>query len=122
MDKLQLINKLRQVKDINKDYKLIYEVLDALGIQYRKTSCHKCRWDLYNIAREELNMIEDASVESEFNSDEEYDYIYLLRYPVRWMDAESGNSYIMKQSTPRHIIEKFVKTHSGYYSKQLKIK
>ena len=106
----QLKEKILSVKDANKDIKIVYEVLDELGIKYKRTKCQRCRNDLRNIALEELGLIDDAAEMSDFNG--EYEYEYLLARPQSW------NGHLMDQDTPAEVIEKFLKQFpNGYYRK-----
>lgn len=113
MEKAQLIEKINQVKNINTDYKIIYEVLDELGISYKRTTCHKCRWDLFNIAREELGLLDDASEMSGFN--DEFDYIYTFHRPVSWMGK------IVKKTSSQELLRDFCTEHPTFCMKQQKI-
>ena len=81
----------------------LYAILDELGVSYKKTNCKKCRRDLYNIALEEVGMIEDASVESDFN----VKYKYL---PKRMMLWKRGDQYIkLSKDTPVEVIEQYLR-------------
>lgn len=85
MDRELLIQKIQSVVSPTKDRNLIYEVLDALNIPYKKTNCGKCLTDLYNIAREELGLIGSAAEVSDFNASEsgETRYVYAHHRAVR---------------------------------------
>lgn len=112
MTREEMIDKIKSVKDVIKDKKTIYEVLDELGIKYKRTNCKKCLRDLKLIALEELGMIESAADESDFNSnsDSDYEYIYTPNRPCIW------NGYIINQDTPVDVIREFVKKFpNGYY-------
>lgn len=89
----------------------LYELLDAIGIKYLKSNCHKCRADLYNILLEELNLIEDASAISSFDS--EYEYKYIRKRTVLW--NRDGKYVKINQNTSPEIIKEFIKTHHGYF-------
>lgn len=90
--------------DITKNINELYDILDELGVKYKKTTCKKCRQDLYNIALEEVGLIEDASEESDFN----VRYKYL---PKRMMLWKKGDEYIkLSQNTPVAVIEEFLST------------
>lgn len=103
-----MICKIKSVKDVIKDKKTIYEVLDGLGIKYKKTNCKKCLRDLKLVALEELGMIDSAADESDFNSNS--DYIYIPSRPCIW------NGQIINQNTPLEVIREFVKKFpNGYY-------
>lgn len=110
--KEELIEKIKSIKNLNKEIGIVYSVLDELGIQYKKTACSRCRKDLYNIAKEELGLIEDASEQSDFNEVTESGYLFKPHKAVAW------NGHIMNQDTPVEIIEQFVKvTGDRYYKK-----
>lgn len=120
MDKNKLIEKINKVKILSRDYKLIYEVLDELGIAYKKTTCSKCRRDLLNIAKEELGLIEDAASESDFNTLNnndlnEYEYIYTHNMPLKW------EGKIIKKNSPKNVIQSFCEANPSYCMKQIKI-
>lgn len=85
MERQELIQKINAVTSPTKDRNLIYEVLDALNIPYKKTNCGKCLTDLYNIAREELGIIGSAAEVSDFNGAEsgETRYVYAHHRAVR---------------------------------------
>lgn len=89
----------------------LYELLDLLGITYKRTRCYRCRIDLYNIILEELGLIKDAAESSSFD----YEYKYLKSRSVLWM--RDGKYIKMNQYTPIYIIEEFIKTHKGFYKK-----
>lgn len=106
MERDKIIEKFNTITDVKADKRTLYEVMTELGIQFKKTNCVSCLKDYYNIVREELGMIEDASVLSDF--DREYIYI-----PKR---AQTWNGYIIDDSTPVEIIKEFIKKHpKGYY-------
>lgn len=116
-----LIEKLNEIKDVSKDRSLLYGILDELGVQYKKTNCKSCLKDLYNIAREELGVVGNASELSDFNfedftkeveGDYEYDWIYMQKKPTTW------NGHLICQDTPREVIEDFVERHpNGWFSR-----
>lgn len=114
MEKQNLIEKINSIKDINKDYNLIYEVLDELGVKYKKTTCHKCRRDLLNIAKEELELIDDASELSSWDN-EEYEWIYTFDRPLKW----EGKIY--SKGTSKRALVPFCEAHPQYCMKQTKI-
>lgn len=113
MDKEELIKKVESIKDLKKDYKILYEIMNELGISFRKTTCLKCRRDYLNIIKEELGMIESAAEESEFNTPK---YKYLRDRSFSWTMID-GKKVIINANTPQNIIEEFVKTHKGFYKK-----
>lgn len=85
MERQELIQKINSVTSPTKDKALIYEVLDALNIHYKRTNCSKCLSDLYNIAREELGLIGSAAEQSAFDGDSEpgAHYVYAHHRAVR---------------------------------------
>lgn len=87
--------------------KRLYELMDELGIKYKRTTCSKCLKDYYNICCEELGLIDDASDYSEFNEG----YVYLKSRSFIW------NGHKINQKTPVDVIEEFIKEHKGYYRK-----
>lgn len=117
MDIEQLKEKILSVKDVSKDMKVVYEVLDELGIKYQKTTCKRCRNDLRNIALEELGLLGSAAEASDFNIqdieiDWSYTYEYIFPHPIWW------HGHKICQETPREVIEEFVHyIPQGYYRK-----
>lgn len=111
MTKEELIEKVNSIQNLKKDHKILYEVMQELGIRFKKTNCTKCREDYLNVVKEELGMIEDASEVSSFNT---VGYKYLHDRPYSWV-ASDGKRIIINQNTPIHYIEEFVQEHKGYY-------
>lgn len=114
MTKEEMITAIKAVHNPKLQINIIYKVLDELGVKYKKSTCGKCRNDLYNIAREELGLIESAADVTLFDKDtnEEYQWKYLLPYPV-W-----NNGVVYNQKTDVKLIEDFVKRgNKGYYEK-----
>lgn len=105
MEKELIIAKFRTIDDVKADKRILYEVMELLGLQFKKTRCVRCLRDYYNIVREELGLIEDAAEVSSFNGK----YTYILNRPVMW------NGYRMDNSTDPAVISEFVKKHRGYY-------
>lgn len=64
------------IEDVRKDKQTLYQLLDNLGVAYKKTTCGKCLNDLYLIAKEELGLIENAADESDFNGEMVYVYAH----------------------------------------------
>lgn len=116
MDKEELIRKVESIKNLKTDYKLLYEIMDELGVSYKKTSCMKCRRDYLNIVKEELGMIESASEESDFNITTTGEYVYLRDRNFIWT-KQDGTRVRISKTTPVEEIEEFVKTHKGFYKK-----
>lgn len=115
MDKQQIIEKVKQIVDPTRQAQLLYECLDALGIKYKKTACHKCRRDLYAILLEELELIEDASFVSSFDN-QDFDWVYTFDRPLKW------NGKIYSRATSKRGLVSFCETHPKYCMKQIKIK
>lgn len=115
MDKEQIIQKAKQIVDPARQAQLLYECLDALEIKYQKTTCHKCRRDLYAILLEELELIDDASDMSAWDNSE-FTWIYHYPRPVRWGDK------VITKKTPQHILQDFCKEHPKLCIQQSKIK
>lgn len=98
------------IKNPITEYEKVYELLDELGVSYKKTNCHKCRRDLYNILREEVGLIESAAEESDFNSDSDSDsenelldgaeLIFIHPRPVKF-----GNKTIKATSSQKDMME-----------------
>lgn len=111
MTKDQLIEKINKVENARTQRNIIYEVLDELGISYKRTNCSRCLNDLLLIAKEELGLVESAAEESSFNSDGKVCYTYTCDRPQTW------NGYVIDNSTPVEIIRKFLeKFPVGYYA------
>lgn len=100
MTREEMIEAIVAVKDPKKEKQTIYKVLDELGVAYKKTNCGKCLQDLYNIAREELGLIADASAESDFNGPVRYEYLKDIQYVWR--------GKILDGNTPADVIEQFM--------------
>lgn len=111
MSRDEMIDRIKSVKDPVREIKTVYAVLDELGIKYKVTKCPKCKKDLYNIALEELGLIDNAAEISDFNTNGEW--VYVCKRPQSW------HGYIIDQDTPTEVIEEFVKTHPvGYYKRK----
>jgi len=108
-----MIEKIKGVKSPNNEIKTIYSVLDELGVKYKKTTCPKCRKDLYNIALEELGMIKSAAEKSDFNKvPDDAEYRFIRKTGTVW----KGKLY--DQNTPVEMIREFVKHFPvGFYEK-----
>jgi len=79
MDRNEILELYKTIKNPTKDKATIYKLLDALNIPYKKTSCSKCLNDLYNILGEELGLIGNAAEVSDFNAEKAvktYKYIH----------------------------------------------
>lgn len=108
MDKQELIDEYLKITDVNKDIGIIYGLMDKLGIKYKRTNCKRCRNDYKLMIAEQLDLIDSAADESDFNSNS--DYIYIPNRPCIW------NGQIINQNTPVEVIREFVKKFpNGYY-------
>lgn len=116
MQKEDLIKKVESITNLKTDYKLLYEIMDELGIRYKRTTCSKCRQDYLNIIKEELGMIESAAEESSFNITPTGEYIYLRDRNFIWTKPD-GTRVKISKNTPVEEIEEFVKEHKGFYKK-----
>lgn len=113
MDREQLLQAVKGIKNPVKQKEEIYMLMDALGMQYKRTNCGRCLRDYLNIVKEELGAIADASTESDFNEESNWEYVYIHPRTVLW------NGYKMNKNTPKAVVEEFVKEHPiGYYLKQ----
>lgn len=117
MTKDEMIEAVNGIKSPYRERKTLFVIADELGLKYRKSQCAKCCNDLYNIIREELGLIGDASEFSDFNNIEggEYRYEYIGGQSVGWM----GN--VMNQDTPIEVIEDFVKRTGNKYYRKVKV-
>lgn len=96
--------------------KVLYDVMDKLGISFKKTNCNKCLRDYYYIVKEELGLIDNAAEMSDFNgsdcTSDEGEYIYIKSKPVYW------NGHKMDGKTDVETIRAFLGTGArGYYKK-----
>lgn len=108
-----MIDLIKSVKDVVKDKKKIYAVLDALGVTYKKSTCRKCLKDLRNICLEELGLIENAAEESEFNDEVKYVWKYIYHIPV------ICNGVVYNQDTDPEKIESFANSNPNkFYVKE----
>lgn len=113
MERTELIKLAKEIEYPKRQYKELYHLLDELGITYKKTTCGKCRQDLYNIALEELGLIGNAAEVSDFNSDECTEYKYIRERAVNW--HYNGKRILICPRTPLKYIKEFIKTHKGYF-------
>lgn len=112
MTREELIEKINSVKNARSQRNIIYEVLDQLGISYKKTNCSRCLNDLLLIAKEELGLINSAADESSFNAEHNCGWRYIVDRPVFW------GGYRIDQDTSEDVIEKFIEKHpKGYYER-----
>lgn len=114
MERDEIIRKAKSITDPTTQFKLVYECLDDLGVKYQKTTCHKCRRDLYAILLEELELIEDASTMSGWDN-KDYTWVYIYPRPVRW------EGRIINKHTRGAILEEFCAKHPSMCMKQQRI-
>ena len=107
-NKEALTLKIKSVKNPVKEIETVYSVLDELGVKYKKSTCSRCRRDLYNIALEELGVISSAADKSSFDAND-YEYEYLGKKPQAW------KGHIIDQDTDPAIIAEFIKSFPTYY-------
>lgn len=106
IDKEKLLEAANNIENPLKQKEEIFMLMDTLGLSYRRTNCGRCLKDYLNMVKEELGVIEDASVESDFNGEWEY----LPKRTMTW------NGHLINQDTPVEVIEEFVKKFPvGYY-------
>lgn len=106
----ELIDEYLKIKDVNKDIAIIYDLMDKLGITYRRTSCKKCRKDFQNLIAEELGLIESAADNSAWDGEAEYEYLMGEDY--------SWQGHRLNQDTPKWVVRRFMASHpnaSRYY-------
>lgn len=106
----QLIEKINGVKNARIQKNVIYEVLDELGISYKRTNCSRCLNDLLSIAKEELGLIDNAAEVSSFNDNPNKCYRYILKR------SQVFEGYLINNDTPIDVIRKFIIKHPvGYF-------
>ena len=109
----EIREKALAIKDPVKEYLTVYKLLDELGVKYKKTNCHRCRIDLYNILREELGLIESAAEMSDFNSlPEGAELVYIFPSPVKFRDK-----IIKKTSSQKDMMELY-RVHPQFFMVQ----
>lgn len=129
MTKEEIREKFDAITDPYNQKNELYEVLDLLGIKYKKTNCKNCILDYFHMAQEELGIIEDASEESNFNEwahednqpstvlkDDSQQVQTVLRYV--WPRPVSWKGHIINDRTPESVKREFHKTHKGFYIEQ----
>lgn len=120
MEKQELIEKLNSIKDVEKDVKILYSLMDDLGLKYEKTRCHRCRMDYLAMCKEELGLIADASQLSLFNDeenevhDEDLEEKVLKRWYYRATRPTSWNGHIVSDASDYSVLEKFCESHTSY--------
>lgn len=108
MQNIELLEAVNAIKNPIKEQDKIYAFMDTLGLSYRRTNCGRCLKDYLNIIKEEIGVITDASVESDFNGE----WVYLPKRTMTW------KGHLINQDTPVDVIEEFVKKFPvGYYQR-----
>lgn len=108
MDKEELLEAVNAIKNPIKQQDEIYALMDALGLTYKRTNCGRCLRDYLNIIKEEIGVIADASVESDFNGEWKY-------LPNRTMTFKG---HLINQDTPVEVIREFVKKFpTGFFQR-----
>lgn len=105
MNREELKDKIKSVKDVSVDRQIIYSVLSELGIPFKKTNCRRCLTDLLNICKEELGIINNAAEESDFNVRSFY---YNVSRPTSW------NGMIVDWDSSNEVLSKFCVEHPDY--------
>lgn len=112
----EIREKTLAIKNPVTEYETVYELLDELGVEYKKTNCHRCRRDLYNILREEVGLIESAAEESDFNSENELpggsELIFNYPRPVKF-----GDKTIKATSSQEDMMELY-RVHPHFFMVQ----
>ena len=121
---MTLKERIKNITDPVAQKEDLFSILDEIGIQYKDTNCRKCIKDYYNIAAEEIGLIESAEEESDFNSEEPSEkkekivrYEYIKERSVLWYRTPD-QPIRMDSRTKPEIIKEFIKTHKGYYKKK----
>lgn len=108
IDKEKLLEAVNAIKNPINQREEIFALMDELGLSYRRTNCGRCLKDYLNIIKEEIGIITDASVESDFNGE----WVYLPKRTMTW------KGHLINQDTPVDVIEEFVKKFPvGYYQR-----
>lgn len=106
MVKEEILKAVNAIKNPIKQREEIFVLMDTLGLSYRRTNCGRCLRDYLNIIKEEIGVIADASVESDFNGE----WKYLLNRTMTW------KGHLINQDTPVEVIREFVKKFpTGYF-------
>lgn len=104
----EMIKTVNSIQYPKKESDLIFKVAKELGLDLKPTKCPRCLRDYLNILKEQLGLIENAALLSDF--DKEHEYRYIRRDGVSWR----GHS--INQNTDPEIIAEFVKRFpTGYY-------
>lgn len=110
MTQEELRERTLAIKDPARQPEELYALLDAAGITYQKSTCHKCRIDLYNILREELGLINSAAEESDFNElPEGAELVFIYPRPVKF------NGKIIKKSSSQETMLTLYRVHPEFF-------
>jgi hypothetical protein len=110
MTQEELRERTLAIKDPARQPEELYALLDAAGITYQKSTCHRCRIDLYNILREELGLIESAAEESDFNElPEGAELVFIYPRPVKF------NGKIIKKSSSQETMLTLYRVHPEFF-------
>ena len=108
MTKEEIRERLQSKSDITRQE--LYDIMDALGLEYRRTSCKKCLADYRAMVMEEVGLIESAADNSAWDGEAEYEYL---------MDRDySWQGHRLNQDTPKWVVRRFMASHpnaSRYY-------
>lgn len=110
MTQEELRERTLAIKDPARQPEELYALLDAAGITYQKSTCHKCRIDLYNILREELGLINSAAEESDFNElPEGAELVFIYPRPVKF------NGKIIKSTSSQEVMLTLYRVHPEFF-------
>lgn len=101
MTKEEIRDRLQAKSDITRQE--LYDMMDALGIKYRKTSCKKCLADYRAMVMEEVGLITSAADNSAWDGEAEYKYLKDRDY--------SWQGHRLNQDTPKWVIRRFMARH-----------
>lgn len=97
MTKEEIRDRLQAKSDITRQE--LYDMMDALGIKYRRTSCKKCLADYKLIVMESVGLVENAADNSAWDGEAEYEYLKGEDY--------SWQGHRLNQDTPKWVIRRF---------------
>lgn len=97
MTKEEIRERLQAKSDITRQE--LYDIMDALGLAYRKTNCKKCLADYKLIVMESVGLIESAADNSAWDEEAEYEYLKGEDY--------SWQGHRLNADTPKWVIRRF---------------
>lgn len=97
MTKEEIRERLQAKSDITRQE--LYDIMDALGLTYRKTNCKKCLADYRAMVMEEVGLIKSAADNSGWDEEAEYEYLKGEDY--------SWQGHRLNQDTPKWVIRRF---------------